>query len=140
MTRLTMAAFAAFLMMPMHLSLAQDHSAHEAMQHMQATAEKMAVSANDPAGNELMSVMTKMHENMNVPLTGDPDADFIRGMIPHHQGAIDMATIVLKYGDDPETRALAQNIIRAQKGEIAMMKRWLAKRQIPERDAINLKK
>jgi uncharacterized protein (DUF305 family) len=70
----------------------------------------------------------KMHEGMNAALTGDPDVDFMQGMIPHHQGAIDMAEIVLKYGKDPETRQLAEEIIKAQTAEIAFMKEWLAKR------------
>lgn len=83
-------------------------------------------------------VMTDMHRNMALPMTGDADADFIRGMIPHHQGAIDMARVVLDHGNDPQARSLARNIIRAQKGEIAWMKRWLAERNLPERAPINL--
>ena len=66
-----------------------------------------------------------MMEGMAYP---DPDAAFVLGMIPHHQGAIDMAEIVLKYGKDPETRKLAEEIIKAQQSEIAKMKAWLAKR------------
>ncbi|MFY8041339.1 MAG: DUF305 domain-containing protein, partial [Rhodoferax sp.] len=45
---------------------------------------------------------TKMHKDMAVTLTGDADRDFLAGMIPHHQGAIDMAEVVLKYGKDPK--------------------------------------
>lgn len=69
----------------------------------------------------------KMHRDMGAALTGDPDVDFMQGMIPHHQGAIDMAEVVLKYGKDPEVRKLAEAVVKAQTGEIAFMKDWLAK-------------
>ena len=49
-----------------------------------------------------------MHADMSIDYTGDPDKDFIRGMIPHHQGAIDMAKVVLKYGKDPKVKELAK--------------------------------
>lgn len=73
-------------------------------------------------------VNAKMHKDMSIEFTGDADADFMNGMIPHHQGAIDMAQVLLKYGKDPQTRKLAQEIIVAQEKEIAFMKDWLAKR------------
>lgn len=69
----------------------------------------------------------KMHEAMDVELTGDADVDFVRGMIPHHQGAIDMAKVELQYGKDPQIRQLAEGVIKAQEAEIASMKDWLAK-------------
>ena len=70
--------------------------------------------------------MEKMHKNMTM-YTGDSDQDFIAGMLPHHQGAVDMAKIELQYGKDPELKKLATNIIKSQDEEIAFMKTWLAK-------------
>jgi uncharacterized protein (DUF305 family) len=67
-----------------------------------------------------------MHRDMNVPLTGDADVDFSRSMIPHHQGAIEMAKIVLAHGKDPAIRKLAEDVIAAQDSEIAIMRKWLA--------------
>ena len=70
--------------------------------------------------------MTKMHSAMQVETSGNVDVDFMRGMLPHHQGAIDMANIALEKSSDPVVRKLATDIIAAQKTEMAVMQRWLA--------------
>lgn len=67
----------------------------------------------------------KMHGDMAIEFTGNADVDFIRGMIPHHQGAVEMARIVLEHGKDPEVRKLAETIIAAQEAELVWMKGWL---------------
>jgi uncharacterized protein (DUF305 family) len=75
----------------------------------------------------LQAAQVAMSERMSgVPLTGDPDRDFLAQMIPHHEGAIDMSKVLLTDGVRPEVRRLAQEIIAHQQAEIEMMKRWLA--------------
>jgi uncharacterized protein (DUF305 family) len=71
--------------------------------------------------------MDKMMADMHMQGTGDPDKDFAIMMMPHHQGAIDMAKVELQFGKDQQLRAMAQMIIDAQEKEIAEFKEWLAK-------------
>ena len=69
-----------------------------------------------------------MMRNMALPYTGDADVDFRVHMIPHHQGAIDMARVAMRHAKDPWTRQLAEAVIVEQQREIAEMQAWLAKR------------
>jgi len=81
-----------------------------------AQAEAPYLAQNDAA-------MRKMMAGMDVKPTGDVDRDFVDMMVPHHQGAIDMAVAVLRYGRNPAIRRLAQEIIVDQQQEIAAMRR-----------------
>lgn len=85
----------------------------------------LALAQNDDAEKAFKEVMDKMHMSMNMDYAGDPDVHFIKSMIPHHQGAIDMAEVELKYGKDPKAREFAEKIIEAQKAEIEEMNAWL---------------
>jgi hypothetical protein len=77
------------------------------------------------------ATMEAMHGPMMTGMANpDPDAAFVLGMIPHHQGAIDMANVVLTYGQDREVSTLAQHIIADQQAEIAQMNAWLAAKGI----------
>jgi uncharacterized protein (DUF305 family) len=101
-------------------------SGHAAAQHLQQHAPHGAHS--DPAIAAYIAASERMHQDMTIEFTGDPDIDFARAMIPHHQGAIDMARALLEHGEDPEMRALAEAIIAAQEREIAFLRSWLEQR------------
>ena len=98
---------------------------HMKMDHM--SKGKTDKGASTPSAKAFEAANMKMHKDMAITYSGNTDVDFVRGMIPHHQGAIDMAKIELRYGKDTQIRKLAEEIIKAQESEIAMMKDWLAK-------------
>ena len=79
--------------------------------------------AEEPYLAENEAAMRTMMAGMDVKPTGDVDRDFVDMMVPHHQGAIDMAMAVLRYGHNPIIRRLAQEIIVDQQQEIAAMRR-----------------
>jgi uncharacterized protein (DUF305 family) len=82
---------------------------------------------SSPSTEAFKASNARMHSGMTQTFTGNANIDFIKGMPPHHQGAVDMAKVVLQYGHDPEARELAEEIIKAQNTEIDWMKGWLAK-------------
>jgi uncharacterized protein (DUF305 family) len=100
-----------------------DHQGHD----MQTQPVKDFRASMEKPFPELMDdAMTVMDSGMkNAPMTGDPDHDFAAMMIPHHQGAVDMAKVELLYGKDPVLRRLAQEIIVTQKQEIEVMRKRL---------------
>jgi uncharacterized protein (DUF305 family) len=73
----------------------------------------------------MMQAMDHMHRDMSIVPSGDPDRDFAAMMIPHHQGAVDMAKVELQFGKNPVLRRLAEGIIVEQLQEIEVMQREL---------------
>jgi len=91
-----------------------------------APAQPIAASA---ATKAYLEAAEKMHTPMMQGMQAtDPDVAFVRGMIPHHQGAIDMAKVLLQYGNDAQTKKWANDVIREQQREIAEMEDWLKKK------------
>jgi uncharacterized protein (DUF305 family) len=92
--------------------------AAEAPAHRHPSAE----STGDSFQALMDEATARMHEGMAITPSGDPDVDFARMMIPHHQGAVDMARVELRYGRDERLRRLAQGIIVEQQQEIETMR------------------
>ncbi len=103
-------------------STAQGHSG-DAMHAADPAASSLPGS---PATEAYRAANMAMHSAMEIEFSGDADIDFARGMIGHHQGAIDMARIVLEHGQDADLRHLAEEIIAAQEAEIAFLRDWIA--------------
>jgi hypothetical protein len=78
-----------------------------------------------PASMAFAKANADMHTGMDIEFSGNADVDFAKGMIPHHQGAVEMAKIMLEHGKDAQLRKLAEGIIAAQETEIKFMTDWL---------------
>ncbi len=131
----TIAAAAALSTVGAVASAQMNHGSHDGghgmmmnMDQMQSMMETMMPADGDTASTKAYKQADMdMMQAMAVEYTGDADVDFRLKMIPHHQGAIDMAKVALEYGVDPDTKAMAEAIIAAQEREIAKMKAWLEK-------------
>ena len=94
------------------------------------TIAEAASHANHSIDRSETGFAGEMHRQMQLmmaamdsaPMSGDPDRDFLAMMVPHHQGAIDMAELVLVHGQDPLVRQVADEIIASQRSEIDSMR------------------
>lgn len=134
MKTLKMIAAAAALTTVAAVAWAQmNHGAHGGgmmmnMDQMQSMMESMMPAEGDTDSTKAFKEADmKMMHDMAVQYTGNADVDFRLKMIPHHQGAIDMAKVALEHGTDPDTKLLAEAVIAAQEREIAEMQAWLEK-------------
>jgi uncharacterized protein (DUF305 family) len=78
-----------------------------------------------PSSLAFNGIAARMHTDMDITYTGRPDVDFAKGMIPHHQAAVDMAKTEIAFGKDPQIRKIAEEIVKTQEAEIANLQQWL---------------
>lgn len=102
---------------------------HEHMDHPGRRPIPATTAQTDtPATKAFRDVSAAMHRDMDIRYTNEVDLDFVRGMIPHHRGAVAMAKVVLEHSKDPEIRKLAEEIIEAQESEITQMQAYLKRK------------
>ena len=120
------AAFAISIVVTMPTAFAQTPASSASMAGMDMSAAT-SNQGDSASTKEFQSADHSMMSGMSgVEYTGDADHDFVAHMIPHHEGAVAMAKVELKYGKDAKLRALAKEIIASQDKEIAFMKQWIA--------------
>ncbi|WP_343732268.1 DUF305 domain-containing protein [Duganella sp.] len=112
---------------------AQEHNHHHGgADSAPATPPTFVASSAKPFSALMDDAMNVMDAGMRqAPMNGNPDHDFVTMMMPHHQGAVDMAKAVLLSTQDPEIRNLALGIIAEQQIEIKVMQAWLQNHKEP---------
>ena len=137
MYRTVIALSATLLMGVSGAALAQqaEHDAHRPGP-LQAQEDRAPapMSPSDPDATNFTKAYVDAMDEMHGPMmegvmAEDPDVAFVRGMIPHHQGAVEMAEVAQQYGTDPWITMFAQAIITAQQTEIREMQAWLSRKQ-----------
>ena len=101
---------------------------HESKASGQQVPATFVASSDKPFARLMNEAMTIMDRDMQAaPMNGEAGHDFVTMMLPHHQGAVDMARAVLLNTTDPELRNLALGIIAEQQNEINVMRAWLGR-------------
>ena len=117
-----------FLVGTLSLGLAAGPTAGQNAEQQHAAGQQ-APGIMSMHGAAMQRAMQRMQQGMDMPSSGNQDVDFARMMIPHHQGAIDMAKAELADGKDPQLRQMAEEVIAAQEREIATLQAWLKQHQ-----------